>query len=328
MRSGYLIISGVVLLSCAPVAARTADDPSSSCSAVTRQDIAESVTVGLSNLKPERKGSDTFWEHWADGNAEISSYQITLPRYGAMREGKVVLIYVKEPMNSATWIKDDTGTVPQDQVVKVLKLNNLLSFRTGIYDYSVMTSVFAPINSTGLEPFSPAKISFSSQEWCGQVYHHIYPKSSRFHSVIHSYFSKEGDRRESVDTAPFTLYEDALLIQLRELDGPFAGGKDWSGQLVPALWFARKDHVALRPVPATIRREKVSREGIPVTRFTLRYDGKTRTFDVERAHPRRVLGWSASDGTRVSLVKTARLPYWKLNGPGGEADRTKVGLEP
>ena len=273
---------------------------------------------GLSSAGPAATASPAFWKVWGDGKAELSGYAITTTRYGVPREGRVVLIYVTEPMDRRNWIKDDAGDVPIEERVNVLKLNNVLKFQTGIYPYSVMTSVFAPVDTLAAERFAPAKIAMGAQEWCGLVYEKVIPAPQAFTSELRSYFHAEGDRDATVKTPPGTLYEDALLIQLRELDGPFARGKSWAGSIVPSLWSQRKGHTALGPVAATIKREDATRDGLPVTRFTLSYGSVVTTYDVEKAAPRRVLGWKTSGGDEAKLLKTTRLPYWQLNAPGDE----------
>ena len=280
----------------------------------------------MASAAPTATASPAFWKGWGDGKAELSGYAITTNRYGAPREGRVVLIYVTEPMDRRTWIKDDAGDVPAQDRVNVLKLNNVLKFQTGIYPYSVMTSVFAPVEAQGAERFAPAKIAMSAQEWCGHVYERVIPAPGSFASEVRSYFHAEGDRDTTVKTPAGTLYEDALLIQLRELDGPFAGGKSWSGSIVPSLWSLRKSHGSLEPVAATIRREDATKDGAPVTRFTLAYGSMTTTYDVEKALPRRVLSWKSNSGDEARILKTARLPYWQLNGPGDEKYLQQLGL--
>jgi hypothetical protein len=322
MAAKSLVLLSALLLGC--TAARSEHTCKTGLAASA---ISESPAAGVRTPRPPRRVSARFGQRWRDGKAEISGYRVTTMRYGEPREGTSALIYVTEPMSRRTWIKDDHAR--GDDRVEVLKLNHTLNFRTGIYPYSVMTSVFSPVESEGREPFTPAKISLSVQEWCGHVYHQIYPKGDHFHSVIHSYFASEGDRAETVQTEEHPLYEDALLIQLRELDGPFLGGKtSWSGTLVPSLWSTRKAHHPLKPVRARLNRKQTTLDGAPVTRFTLERAGVRWTYDVERAPPRRVLAWSSTDGERGTLLKTARLPYWKLNGPGGEAYLEQVGLKP
>ncbi len=281
---------------------------------------------GPSSAGPAATASPSFWKVWGDGKAELSGYAVTTVRYGAPREGRVVLIYVTEPMDRRNWIKDDAGDVPAQERINVLKLNNVLKFQTGIYPYSVMTSVFAPVDALMSERFAPAKIAMSAQEWCGLVYEKVIPGPEAFASEVRSYFHAEGDSNTTVKTPRGTLYEDALLIQLRELDGPFALGKSWAGSIVPSLWSQRKNHGAKGPVAATIKREDATRDGVPVTRFTLSYGSVVTTYDVEKAPPRRVLGWKTLGGDEAKLLKTTRLPYWQLNGPGDEKYLQQLGF--
>jgi hypothetical protein len=263
--------------------------------------------------------SAAFGAAWNDGNGELAGYKAVVPRYGALRVAELVLVTVTEPMNRRTWIKDDAARGADR--VSVLKVNASLKFQTGIYPYSVLTSTFAPVDDWGVERFSPVKVTLTAQEWCGHVFHGIWPGRDRFLSQEISYFASEGEESRSIATPPGTLYEDALLIQLRELDGPFAGGKSWSGSIVPALWRVRKAHEPIRVVPATITRK----EGETIE-FALSCASYTRTFEVERGGAHHILGWTASDGEDVKLLKAARLPYWKLHDPGDESYREKIGL--
>jgi hypothetical protein len=276
--------------------------------------------------RPRAGASQGFWAHWSDGRAELSGYRATVNRYGELRPAEVVLVYVTEPMNRRTWIKDDDAAVHERVVV--LKLNASLKFQTGVYPYSVLTSVFSPVERYRDEAFAPVKLSLSVQEWCGHVFQALWPGDDHFVSQTMSYFASEGETREEVRTPPGTLYEDALLLQLRELDGPFAGGRDWRGTIVPSLWSSRRAHRALRPVEASITRSTAERDGTPVTRFTLRYADVTRSYDVERALPHRVVAWSASDGEEARILGTERLPYWQLNRNGDERERRRFGLSP
>jgi hypothetical protein len=277
---------------------------------------------------PEAGASRAFWDAWGDGRAELSSYRATVRRYDTLRPAELVLIYVTEPHDRRTWVKDDR--VEGEHRVPVLKLNHSLKFQTGIYPYSVMTSVFAPADAWGGERFQPARLTLSVQEWCGHVFHDVLPTRTGLRSTLLSYFEGESTDQRAVDAPAGTLYEDALLIQLRELDGPFNGGRPWQGSLVPALWSRRTAHAPLAPVTATISRADTVRAdssgAVPVTRFRLAYGGFTRTYDVEKAAPRRVLGWATSTGETAALAGTARLPYWQLNGAGDEARRADFGL--
>lgn len=277
--------------------------------------------------QPEAGASPTFWDHWGDGKAELASYTGEISRYGELRDATSVLIYVTEPHDDRTWVKD--GDAPDAHRIQVLKLNRVLKFQTGIYPYSLMTSVFAPVADWDRPRFQPTKITFTSQEWCGHVFHGIWPGPERFLLQNRSYFPEQGDSRTIVETEGETLYQDALPIQLRELDGTFNGGKNWSGHIVPGLWYGRKGHSNPEPVEATITRDDAEVDGTPVTRFVLEYGGDTKvTYDVAKEWPHRLVRWKHSDGSHLSLKKSIRLPYWKLNRPGDETYRKDLGLEP
>ena len=55
--------------------------------------------------------------------------------------------------------------------------------------------------------------------------------------------------------------------------------------------------------------------------------GATTTFTLESAYPHRILAWRSSGGESGRILGSARLAYWKLNGPGGEAELARIGLK-
>lgn len=300
------------------------------CNSATMRSVGAGPTMPRSRMladAPSQLASGSFRDRWFDGNAELSGYHITQPRYGELRSGELVLTYVTEPMSKATRIKDDDAA--KDDRLDVLKLNANLTFLTGIYPYSVMTSVFSPIDQwKGEEPFSPVKITTAVQEWCGHTFHGIWPGDVQINENLLSYFASEGETRRVIQRPNQTLFEDALLIQLRELDGAFAGGGQWVGSVVPSLWRLRRAHVPLEPVPATIVRKATAKNGKDVTEFTLTMGSYTKVFDVEASGAHRVLGWTTSDGETATLLATAKLPYWQLNHTGNESYRRQLGLQP
>ncbi|MGH7601749.1 MAG: hypothetical protein ACREOI_35755 [bacterium] len=135
-----------------------------------------------------------FWSWWGDGKGELSSYKVVVSRYGEMREGYSVLVFVTEDISRTTRVKDDSGTLPPVDRVPVLKLNRVVKFTTGLYDYSILTSTFSSVNpELGRKPFEPLKISFSAQEWCGHVFQMLIPQRDQVELTLHSYFQGEGD---------------------------------------------------------------------------------------------------------------------------------------
>jgi len=312
------------LVALGPACNRVQAPPQGADSAVRTADPA--ARFPAFPARPRAMASAAFHAAWSDGNAELTSYDVVTPRYGEPRPAELVLVYVTEPMNRRTWIKDDDAR--GDDRVNVLKLNVSLKFETGVYPYSVMTSVFAPLDAWRAERFAPVKITLGVQEWCGHVWAALWPGEDTVRSELRSYFASEGERDETTPTRPGTLYEDALLIQLRELDGPFAGGSTWEGELVPSLWRTRRAHTDGRPVPARITRSAVTEAGVALHRFVLEAGSYRRTLDVEAGGAHQVIAWETSDGERVRRRATARLPYWQLNR---EADRVptreRLGLD-
>lgn len=313
-----LLAAALAITGCESNAQTPADSPQ-------MDDLSRGSFADLPD-QPEAGASSNFWDHWGDGKAELSGYRGEISRYGELRPATAVLVYVTEPHDRRTWVKDDSVSEPHR--VSVLKLNRTLKFQTGTYPYSVMTSVFSPVADWERQRFQPTKITMTSQEWCGNLFSGIWPGPETTLHELRSYFGSEGDQTRRISTASGTLYQDALPIQLRELDGAFAEGRDWSGSIVPSLWHARKRHVDLEPVEATIERSEATLDGTPVTRFVLEYRDVDITYDIEREFPRRLLRWKHSDGSHLRLLKSTRLPYWKLNKPGDETFRKELGLEP
>ena len=320
-----ILVAGLLAGACQTDGAQgpSAAESSSATAGAGRPDPAEVTALPD---QPDGSASSAFWDHWGDGRAELSTYRGEVSRYGSLRRAQMDLIYVTEPHDRRRWLKDDDA--PDQHRVNVLKLNRLLKFQTGIYPYSVMTSVFAPTADWGRPRFQPVKVTLTAQEWCGHVFHGIWPGPDRFMTEIRSYFASEGEQVELVDTPADTLYQDALPIQLRQLDGPFNAGEEWRGEIVPSLWHTRKGHAEPKPVEATITRRDADLDDTPVTRFVLGYGDVEVTYDIEKAPPHRLLRWRHSDGSHLELKASKRLAYWKLNNPGDESHRRDLGLDP
>ena len=89
-------------------------------------------------------------------------------------------------MNPGTQVKADH---PGPQDIAILKLNMVRKFFTGIYPYSIMTSIFAPLD---VQKYPlPLKISSSIQEWCGHVYAQMNLAENEYRVRMHSYFEKD-----------------------------------------------------------------------------------------------------------------------------------------
>ena len=273
-----------------------------------------------------------FYEHWADGKAELNSYRVVQPRYGELREGYGVLIFVTEDMNRGSLIKVETAATPPEDRVYVLKLNNVLKFNTGIYDYSVMTSVFSAV--AGLqqkEPMELCKITLTGQEWCGHVFEEVLAKPGQFAGRLFSYFEAEGTQSYALPRLEQVVSEDHLLIRIRELVGPvMSAGEERKVDLLPALWQFRIRHEKRALAKALLRKghaeviahADTSLMAIPWS-WTLD-SGRQTTAWVEEAYPHRIIRWKDSDGGTGELLQSTREPYWRLNSNADEIFRQRL----
>jgi hypothetical protein len=275
-------------------------------------------------------GADEFWAHWGDGQAELNGYRLTQPRYGEKRSGTAVLVFVTEDMSDSLRVKADPGKHPASDVYPVLKLNAIRDFQTGIYDYNVMTSTFARV-SLG---WPVAKISFSSQEWCGHVYHQLLPRAGRIAGTFHSYFDGEGDGKDDLELPKDGVFEDALPIVLRGWGMAYLkSGETRTVPFLPSLLGARLNHKTLAWGRAKIVRSSEPAT-VPVPAGTFKVEtwtvavegGATATYQFESASPYRLVRWSVDMGEEGVLLRSTRLAYWKLNAPGGERYLKEMGL--
>ena len=94
---------------------------------------AENIALNEATIeikKAAQQLSDEFKTYWYTGEAEITSYQLEQARYGEIREGKAVLIFVTENFLPQIQVKADEEN-PSN--ISVLKLNATKKFNTGIY---------------------------------------------------------------------------------------------------------------------------------------------------------------------------------------------------
>jgi len=268
---------------------------------------------------------------WYNGNAEISTYSLVESRYGEPRNGYRIMVFVTELMRLATHIKPDVKC-PDDQMIRVIKLNDLRKFTTGIYEYSVMTSVFASVEQKApYANMSTMKVSFSSQEWCGQVFDRLVRTPDAYQGVLYSYFESEGEAPYVLDAAGVEC-EDNLWTRTRELNGPLLKeGETMSMKLIPSRWINRKLHAPTTIQDATITKGKsvnmlTALGTMSVVRFEWKIAGASTTVHVESKYPHRIMAFTERDGSSGKLIASRRSPYWQENKSGHRNIRTSLGL--
>lgn len=263
-----------------------------------------------------------FWKQWGDGMAEVATYDLTMPRYGANRRGVAVAIFVTEPFSKSTRVKADPGKHPPSDQFPVMKLNLIKEFQTGIYDYSDMTSVFAALSGNR----GVTKISFSGQEWCGHVWQQFLFDDNAVRYTGHSYFDGEGDWSKTLELPAAGIAEDALFHWARGMTGPsLQPGESRKVRMLMSAERSRFEHKPAAWINATLEHSKTPSAN--VYRAVLD-TGLTKTFHVETAGQRRIVEWKFSNGEAGKLIASERLKYWELNKPGNEAILKKLRVTP
>jgi hypothetical protein len=280
-------------------------------------DSGERKTVS-SETKPLSKD---FKDYWYAGNAEITSYNLEQARYGEMRKGEAVMIFVTEPFVPGKQVKADQSS-PDN--ISVLKLNSTKNFLTGIYPYSIMSSTFYPVadNQHAL------KITSSIQEWCGQVYAQLNNRDS-FLLKLHSYFEKEGDQELEL---PKTHLENEIWTRLRIHPQDLPTGEF---KMIPALEYLRLVH---QPVTAYEAVGRTEQNG-GFSTYTLSYPQLKRTLQItySSVFPYTIEGWTDTYPSgfgaaaqmltsKATKIKTLKTPYWQQNGNEDVSLRDTLGI--
>ncbi|WP_276368108.1 hypothetical protein [Chryseolinea sp. H1M3-3] len=254
--------------------------------------------------------SGNFKQYWYSGKAEINSYSLDQSRYGEQRSGKAVLIFVTEDFSKKKHVKLDDPSESESDKVSILKLNFTKNFLTGIYPYSMMQSVFTPVNREEY-PHS-LKSVMSAQEWCGQVFTQMNLRGNQFDVKSFSYFEKEGDANFSLKKM---LIEDEIwnLIRLDHTELP-TGEID----IIPGLFFSRLNHVDLKAQQAEA--SKGESNNLITYSISLPEQQRKLSIQFEKNFPYKILGWTEefvergkTQYTKASLDKTLVTDYWTKN---------------
>ena len=298
------------------------------------------LCVSISGSSPPREATTAeigFDARWHDGRAELDGYRYTITRYGQPRQGQAVMIYVTEPWSLSKRVKvEDASKNPAD-VFEVLKLNIVRDFQTGIYDYNTMVSLFVKT-----EDFSPVQLTFTSAEWCGNVYAKVQFEFDKVNETLFSYFEDETGTR-ALEQPPDGLAHDALFVLLRGLKRPFLDpGERRTIPLLSGMLESRLQHQPLRWSSAEIERAwKPVSVRVPAGTWpnAVYYEvkvegGRTGRFWIEPDGDRRILKWSWIEAGKIEasesgeLTGTLRTAYWKDNRPGNEKLLRQLGLRP
>ncbi|AXT49295.1 septum formation inhibitor Maf [Aquimarina sp. BL5] len=275
----------------------------------------------VSALKPAKELSESFKKYWYAGNAEITSYQLEQARYGEIREGKAVLIYVTEDFLSKEQVKAD---YQNSENIPVLKLNATKKFNTGIYPYSIMQSTFYPVADNQ----HAIKISSSMQEWCGHVYAQLNNRK-KFDIMSHSYFEGEADQNFALDKE---ILENELWAKIRIDPNNLPQG---DLKIIPSFEYSRLKHKEIKAYSAEATLQKDATSNI----YTISYPELNRSISItfNSSFPYEIEGWTEifKSGfgtnakeliTKATKLKSIKSAYWGKNSNKDEVLRQELGL--
>lgn len=275
--------------------------------------------AGPNSLRGE-ESLNKFSAYWYKGEGEISSYLLEQSRYGEIRQGEAVMVFVTEDFSKSKHVKlDDPEDAGSDRV-PILKLNLLRRFVTGIYDYSMMLSAFTPVD---IENFPHTlKTTTTSQDWCGHTFTQLDLEDTDFSIQSFSYFEKEGDEKRKIDAA---LLEDEIWNRLRISPESIPTGET---DVIPSTFYSRLLHQELKPKKARIRFE--DRENSKALVLEYLHLDRTLSINFESEFPHRILEWTERDGGQISsrgvLKETIKTAYWQKNATQFEYLRDSLQL--
>lgn len=264
-----------------------------------------------------------YKDYWYNGTAEISSYTLSQARYGELRDGQAVLVFVTEPFSTKHNTKAD-NPAPKDP--SVLKLNATRKFNTGIYPYSMMNSTFFPIENGE----QSLKVSSSVQEWCGHAYMELKNKET-FLVNIDSYFQGESVQDLALEK---TDLEDDIWSKIR-LQPQLL--KEGNFTMIPAFFYLRLKHVQAKAYNVNAELNSQT-DGNSVYKLEYPELGRSLSISFKTAFPHTIESWSEtySSGfgdsaksitTTAKRIKTIRSAYWKRNANSDLVLRDSLGLK-
>jgi hypothetical protein len=273
-----------------------------------------------------------FTAYWYQGLAELNHYEVQQARYGELRRADAMLIFVTEDFLKDRQVKREYyDESSRTRSLSVLKLNSSLQFLTGIYPYSVLTSVFTPVDFRN-HPRS-LKLTNTVQEWCGHTYTQFNLNESRYRVASHSYFEKEGDEAYELEGV---WLEDELWTRVRIAPASMPVGEI---RVIPGLQQARFLHrrPAVETAQASIR--VFEDKGDTLVNYTLDYRSYQRELVItfRKAFPHDIVAFESTylDGfgdrakrltTRGIRTQSVRLDYWTKNAVADSTSRKTLGL--
>ncbi|MEQ9424823.1 MAG: hypothetical protein RJQ09_10420 [Cyclobacteriaceae bacterium] len=270
--------------------------------------------------------SEEFSDYWFAGKAELTSYKLQQARYGEVHDGEAVLIFVTEDFSNSKHVKLDRPNEAGTDLVKVMKLNFTKKFNTGIYPYSMMSSIFTPLNAV---PGETLKVTTSSQEWCGHTFSQLNNVGGQLNLQTRSYFESEGDYNKSIEVG---LMEDEIWNMIRLGPGKLPTGEI---TIMPSMMYLRLGHREAKMEPAT--GSLVEKGDSAIYNLNFKDFERKVEFIFSPSFPYQIISWSeeytSGYGDNAQTLKTTATlnirimtDYWTKNSVADSVWRKKLNI--
>ncbi|MBC7887590.1 MAG: hypothetical protein H7Z13_06855 [Ferruginibacter sp.] len=278
----------------------------------------------LAAKKPQYHLTGEWKKYWHDGNAEITTYRLKQSRYGEIHEGNFTNIFVTEDFSKLAQVKLDDPSAAGSDKISILKLNQAVKFVTGIYPYSLMLSVFSPVDINNYP--HAIKITASAQEWCGIAFFQLNNRNNRYLIEQRSYFENESDQDISME--PVILEDECWnIIRMDPLELP-----QGDHLVLPGALYLRLSHKKISAVRAKLT--LVTNDSNYIYTAAFASLNRRLNITIEKKFPYKILEWDDSfpgtDGklltSSATLNKTMRIAYWKKHNTTDKKIRAELGL--
>ena len=275
----------------------------------------------ITKNQPELTSWSETDKAWS-GAAEISVYKLKQERYGKLIDGEAMLIYVREPFLKDKQVKDESGRGD----FQVLKLNATREFKTGVYPYHILMSVFQPLENS--VDNKALKVTTSIQDWCGHVFIQTNRMDGYLKTDVRSYFENEDGKtfKEKEDV----LLEDEIWTSLRLQPTELPVGEV---KIVPGSLASRFGRLKMVSTSAVTRWIEGESEDTVIYEVTYIDSGRTLAIEISIKSPYFIIGWKETG--RAGVLSSGKLKkridnidYWNYSDEKkGIKLRKQLGLE-
>lgn len=237
---------------------------------------------------------------WDKGMAEVSLYEGKKLRYGALHDFTMDLITVRESFDEEKMVK--ANPAPGITLKPIMKQNMVLKYRTGIYEYRQMSTVFISRDVKQLE-----KLTTVSGEWCGNSSVTLVREGAYFNTFIQNYMDNQGVTTSKILDEKGHIFYDELIPFLRQhlSDLP----KELT--IIPSLLTNNPKLESAVPAELYVRRKGA--------KWIVSLKPFGENFIFEDSPARKLLEWNNGKGETLKLRKSLMIDYWNKHHKGGES---------